>query len=79
MTWPDVGCAWRGWAGGAALLAGGLLLAACHRGQPEGFSLRPLVEAGTYRLRVEVGRPAGADGREGLWFPSRPAEDKGPG
>lgn len=73
MTWPDVGCAWRSWAGGTALLAGGLLLAACHRGQPEGFVLRPLVEAGSYRLRVEVGRPPAADARQGLWFPARPA------
>jgi arylsulfatase A-like enzyme len=51
-----------------ALLAGALLAAGCHRGRPEGFVLRPLVEAGRYT----VGPGTGA-GLEGLRFPVRPA------
>jgi arylsulfatase A-like enzyme len=49
-------------------LASALLAAGCHRGRPEGFVLRPLVEAGRYT----VGPAAGA-GPEGLRFPVRPA------
>jgi arylsulfatase A-like enzyme len=51
-----------------ALLAGALLAAGCHRGRPEGFVLRPLVEAGRYT----VGPDRGA-GLAGLRFPVRPA------
>jgi hypothetical protein len=51
-----------------ALLAGALLAAGCHRGRPEGFLLRPLVEAGRYT----VGPDRGA-GLAGLRFPVRPA------
>ena len=51
-----------------ALLAGALLAAGCHRGGPEGFVLRTLVEAGRYT----VGTGAGA-GVAGLHFPVRPA------
>ena len=50
-----------------ALLAAALLAAGCHRGRPEGFALRPLVETG----RFTVGPGSGA-GLEGLRFPVRP-------
>jgi arylsulfatase A-like enzyme len=51
-----------------ALLAGSLLAGGCHRGQPEGFVLRPQVEAGRYAVG------AGAGGSpSGLRFPVRPA------
>jgi|GEM_PF-725234 len=53
-----------------ALLAGALLAAGCHRGELDGFVLRPLVEAG----RFAAGAGSGADGdQSGLCFPVRPA------
>ena len=52
-----------------ALLAGALLVAAgCHRGRPEGFVLRTLVEAGRYTVGADDGA-----GLAGLRFPVRPA------
>jgi arylsulfatase A-like enzyme len=73
MTWPDAATAaapsrgrWAVLAG--ALLAGALLAAGCHRGRPEGFVLRALVEAGRYTVG-----PATGAGLEGLRFPVRPA------
>jgi arylsulfatase A-like enzyme len=51
-----------------ALLAGALLAAGCHRGRPEGFVLRPLVEAGRYTVGPDTGA-----GLAGLRFPVRPA------
>jgi arylsulfatase A-like enzyme len=82
MTWPDLApavpaaparrrarrCARRAaW----ALLAGALLVAGCHRGQPEGFVLRPLVEAG--RFSVDAGGDAAGSRPAGLRFPAPPA------
>ncbi|MBV8201887.1 MAG: sulfatase, partial [Acidobacteria bacterium] len=52
-----------------ALLAGALLAGGCHCGEPEGFELRPLVEAG----RFAAGAGTGAGGsQDGLRFPVRP-------
>lgn len=51
-----------------ALLAGALLAAGCHRGRPEGFVLRTLVEAGRYTVG-----PGGGEGQAGLHFSVRPA------
>jgi arylsulfatase A-like enzyme len=75
MTWPDLAPAApalptarrrAGW----ALLAGAVLLGGCQRGQPEGFALRPLVEAGQFA--AGAGRVAGASGGAVLSFPAPP-------
>jgi arylsulfatase A-like enzyme len=77
MTWPDAATVAApsrpaggrgGRRAGWTLLAGALLAGGCHRGQPEGFVLRPLVEAGRYA----VGAGAGG-GPSGLRFPVGPA------
>ncbi len=66
MTWPDAATAAARSAG--ALLAGALLASGCHRGRPEGFVLRTLVEAGRYTVGPDAG-----GGLAGLRFPVRPA------
>jgi arylsulfatase len=76
MTWPDLAPAAPALPTARrraclALLAGAVLLGGCHRGQPEGFTLRPLVEAGQFA--VGAGRAAGDPGGAGLRFASRPA------
>jgi arylsulfatase A-like enzyme len=76
MTWPDVAPVARARAamrrlGGWALLGAAALAAGCHRGEPVGFVLRPLVEAGRYA--TGPARGAGAAGETGLRFSSPPA------
>jgi arylsulfatase A-like enzyme len=76
MTWPDVApvalarAAVRRLAAGA-LLSAAALAAGCHRDEPAGFALRPLVEAGRYATASAP--EAGGGARPGLRFPAPPA------